>query len=79
VLFSNGKFNKTKKHLTDQARKAMFSILTKIKKLRLLIDIQLQLSDSMFKPILLYESKMWGFKSNSIISQFQSKFYKYIL
>ena len=80
VIFNfNGKFNKTKKHLTDQARKAMFSILTKIKKLCLPIDIQLQLFDSMVKPISLYGSEVWGSENSSIISQFQLKFYKYIL
>lgn len=57
----------------------MFSILTQIKKLCLSIDIQLQLFDSMVKPILLYGSEVWGSENNSIIFQFQLKFYKYIL
>ena len=75
----NGKFSKTKKFLTDQARKAMFSVMTKIKKMCLPIDIQLQLFDSMISPILLYGCEVWGCEDISIISQFQMKFYKYIL
>ena len=80
VMFNyNGKFGKTKKHLTDQARKAMFSVMTKVKKLCLPVDIQLQLFDSMLSPILLYGSEVWGYENIAIISQFQLKFYKYML
>ena len=73
------RFGKTKKHLTDQARKAMFSVMTKVKKLCLPVDIQLQLFDSMLSPILLYGSEVWGYENIAIISQFQLKFYKYML
>ena len=43
----NGKFGKTKKHLVDQARKAMFSMVRKARKLFLPFCIQLHLFDSM--------------------------------
>jgi hypothetical protein len=51
----------------------MNSIFTKVQKLCLPIDIQLQFFDSM------YGSAVWGFENNSFISQFQLKFYKYLL
>ena len=54
----NGKFGKTKKHLVDQARKAMFSLVRKARKLFLPFDIQLHLFDSMITPILLYGTEM---------------------
>lgn len=75
----NGKFGKTKKHLTDQARKAMFKVMTNIRKLCLPVDIQLQMFDSMLSPILLYGVEVWGCENIAVISQFQLKFYKYIL
>ena len=51
----NNKNKKTTtfKHLADQARKAMFSLLRKARKLLLPTDIQLHLFDSMIIPILL--------------------------
>ena len=54
----NGKFGKTKKHLVDQARKAMFSLIRKARKLFLPLDIQLHLFDSMITPILLYGAEV---------------------
>ena len=51
-------FGKTKKHLVDQARKAMFSLVRKARKLFLPFDIQLHLFDSMITPILLYGTEM---------------------
>jgi len=41
----NGRFNKTTKHLSDQARQAMFSLLKKSRTLCLDIDLQLHLFD----------------------------------
>lgn len=75
----NGKFGKTKKHLVDQARKAMFSLVRKARKLFLPLDIQLHLFDSMITPILLYGSEVWGCENVDIIDQFYLKFCKSLL
>ena len=80
IKFScKGKFDKAKKHLCDQARKAMFSVLKKARSLCLDIDLQLHLFDTMVVPILLYGSEVWGIENNLIINRFQLDFYKRIL
>ena len=52
VLFSKTRsFFKTKQHVAEQAGKAMFSLLKKIRNLDLPIDCQLKLFDSTILPI----------------------------
>ena len=75
----NGKFAKNKKRLIDQARKAMFSLMKKSRKLSLPIDIQLHLFESMIVPILFYGSEVWVSENVDIINQFQLKFCKMLL
>ncbi len=75
----NGKFHKTKKHLCDQARKAMFSLVKKSRKLGLSLDLQLHLFDTMIVPILLYGTEVWGCENVDIINQFQLKYCKLLL
>ena len=58
TMFSyNGRFIKNNQRLYNQARKAMFAVLSKFRKLHLPVDIQLQLFDSMVILILLYVQK----------------------
>ena len=55
VIFScRGSFNDAKAHFVQQARKAMFIVLRKARKLNLPIDMQLELLDTMVVPILLW-------------------------
>ena len=75
----NGNFAKTKARLVEQARRAMFSVIQKSRKLGLPVSLQLHLFDSMIAPILLYGSEVWGFENLNIIQQFQLKFCKLIL
>ena len=49
-----------KKHIADQANKAVFALLKKIRNLSLQFDIQIDLFDKMIKPILLYGCELWG-------------------
>ena len=56
---------KAKTHIAEQANKALFSLLKKIRTLNLLLDLQLELFDKTIKPILLYGAEVWGF-GNSI-------------
>ena len=82
ALFSyNGRFVKNNQRLADQARKAMFSVLRKSRKLHLPVDLQLQLFDSMVMPILLYGSEVHvtGFENTDILERLCTQFYKIIL
>ena len=63
----------------DQARKAMFSMLTKARRLQLPVDIQIDLFDKTVLPILLYGSEVWGSGNISDVEVFYRKFLKIIL
>ena len=65
--------------LYDQARKAMFAVLSKSRKLHLPVDIQLQLFDSMVIPILLYGSEVTGFEKHDILERLCIQCYKIVL
>ena len=80
AMFSyNGHFTRNNQRLFDQARKAMFSVLKKLRKLLLPIDIQLQMFDTMVLPILLYGSEVTGFENHSMLERLCLQFYKIIL
>lgn len=80
VLFSyNGRFQKHNQRLADCARKAMFAVLRKSRKLHLPVDLQLQLFDSIVTPILLYGSEVSGFENCEILEKLCIEFYKIIL
>ena len=58
----------------------MFAVfLRKSIKLQLLVDIQLQLLDSMVVPILLYESAVTDFENHDNLERLCLQFYKIIL
>ena len=63
--------------MIDQARKGMFSLMIKSRKLSLPTDIHL--FDSMLASILLYGSEVRGCENVDIINQFQLKFCKMLL
>jgi hypothetical protein len=80
IIFScKGSFNDAKAHLVQQARKAMFIVLRKARKLNLSIDMQLEIFDTMVVPILLYGAEVWGFENCNIIENFHMQFCKTIL
>ena len=71
TMFSyNGRFIKNNQRLYNQARKAMFAVLSKFRKLHLPVDIQLQLFDSMVIPILLYGSEVTSFEKHDILDSY---------
>ena len=74
----SGSFFSTKKHVAEQAKRASYSLLNKIKTISLPVDIQTDLFEKMVKPILLYGSEIWGTGNLDIIEQVQLKFYKQI-
>ena len=63
VFNFNGRFTKAIKKQVNQARKAMFSLITKSRRLALPVDIQCELFDKIVVPILLYGSEVWGYSN----------------
>ena len=75
----NGRFSKAISKQVCQARRAMFSVLGKIKKLNLSVDIACELFDSLVLPIALYGSEVWGFESITQDVLFMGRLGKYKL
>ena len=57
----NGSFAKAKAKQVSQAKRALYSLTSKCRKLCLPADIQCHLSDACIVPVLLYGSEVWGF------------------
>ena len=57
----------------------MYEFLKKGRMHNLSIKCQLELSDSIVKPILLYGSEIWGFGKNEVIKRIHLKFCKLLL
>ena len=57
----SGSIYKTKIYIAEQANKALFSLLRKIKRLVLPFELQIDIFNKTVKPILLYGSEIWGF------------------
>ena len=80
VVFSRtGSFSKTKKHLCEQAQKAMYGIIRKIRQFKLPVDCQLDLFDKVVVPVLLYGSEVWGYENLDVIERTHLKFLKHVL
>ena len=62
-----------------QARKALYSMLTKAKQMQLSVDIQCHLFDHLILPILLYGSEIWGHEDIKQIEVFHRKFLRSVL
>ena len=75
----NNKFRKAQSKQLNQARRAMYGLLSKTYHLRLPIDILLELFDQLVLPILLYGSEIWGFDIVNDLEIFHMKFCKQIL
>ena len=79
IYFSqSGAFATAKKHIVEQANKAVFSLIKNIKRLSLPYDIQIDLFDKTIKPILLYGCEIWGVGNNTMIERVQLNYYKRI-
>ena len=80
VIFNyNGSFVKNRKHVYEQAQRAMFSLLRRSRQLDLPLDIQLELFDKLIMPILTYGCEVWGFENLNIIEKLHLKYLIYIL
>lgn len=78
ILSRGGSFQRTLKHNREQAYKAMFILVRKLKGLNLAVDVQLDLFNRMIKPILLYGCEVWGYNEITILERVQLKFLKSI-
>ena len=80
ILFNkNRSFNNAISALSMQARKAMFSLFSKINGLELPVDCQLDLFNKTIVPILLYGSEVWGFHKVNEIEKVQAEFIRHVL
>ena len=80
VIFNyNGSFVKNRKHVYEQAQRAMFNLWRRSRQLDLPLDIQLELFDTLIMPILTYGCKVWGFENRNILEKLHLKYLKYIL
>ena len=74
-----GDFKKALSKQVSQARRAMYSLIIKAKKLRLPIDIELEMFDRLVVPILLYGCEVWGFSNIKQIESFHIQYCKRLL
>ena len=74
----SNKFTLCKKHLAQQARKAMFYILQKSNEYCLSIEYRLKLFDAIVVPILLYGCEIWGFENINILENVHIQFLRYL-
>jgi hypothetical protein len=79
IFHKSNKFTKARKHLYEQAQKAMYFTLRQGKRCHLSIQCQLKLFDSMVLPVVLYGCEIWGFESLSGIEKLYSKYLKLLL
>ena len=79
VYFSKSRsFLKAKKHVLEQARKALNLLYKRIRYFNLPIDLQIKLFDHTVVPILLYGSEIWGYENTDCIEQFHNAFLRKI-
>ena len=75
----NNRFRKAQNKQLNQARRAMYGLLSKTYQFHLPIDILLELFDQLVLPILLYGSEVWGFEVINELEIFHKKFCKQIM
>ena len=77
-LSKSGSFFSTKKYIANQAKRATYSLINKVRNLSLPVDLQIELFEKTVKPILLYGCEIWGFGNIDVIEQVQLRFFKYL-
>lgn len=80
VVFQfNNIFSAAKRTIVAHAKKAMYSVLSKISYLKLPVDLLLELFDSLVSPVLLYSCEIWGFENLNLIEGVHLDFCKPLL
>ena len=72
-------FLTARKHLMEQAKKAMRMLLMRIKNLYLPVDLQLKLFDQTVLPILTYGCEVFGFENCGLLETVHTQFLRNIL
>ena len=79
VIFTKYRsFQKTIKHNTVQAKKALQLLYKRINNLHLPIDLQMHLFDHTIRPIPLYGCEIWGFQNTEMLEIFHNQFLRSI-
>ena len=79
VIFSqSGSFLNARKHIVQQAKKAMILLFVRIRNLDLPFDLQLKLFDHTVLPILTYASEVWGYENIDMIEKIHNDFLRKI-
>lgn len=79
IFHKNRKFASMKKHVVEQAKKALFSLYQKTRNLDLTTECQLKLFDHTILPILTYGSEIWCFGDLTMVEKVHTDFLKRIL
>ena len=75
----NNKLVVAQRDLCERASRAMFMLLKKAKRLKLPVDLTIDLFDKTVLPVLTYGCEVWGFDISDMVTKLQLKFYKLIL
>lgn len=78
-LSSNGNFYQAQKALSNQALKALYSIISLFDSIALNVTEKIRIFDSMVLPILIYSSEVLGFHKAPDIEKVHLKFLKQVL
>lgn len=79
VYFSqSGSFLNARKHIVQQAKKAMILLFTRINNLDIPLDLQLKLFDHTVLPILTYACEIWGYENVDMIEKVHNDFLRKI-
>ena len=63
----------------SRLHRKMFGLLSKCRGLRLPLDIQMELFDSVIKPVMIYGCDVWGPYSSDLANKLQLRFLKQTL
>ena len=76
VMNYNNKFTKAINRQTTLAKRAMFSLNSKINSLNLPIDLQLDVFKKLVIPVITYGCEIWGFENIETVERMQRNFLK---
>lgn len=80
TFFSKSRsFLNARKHIAEQARKAMHLLKMRIRNLHLPVDLQLKLFDHTVLPILTYACEIWGFENCGMLELIHTQFLRSII
>ena len=65
--------------LCEQAQKAMYGVIRKIRQFNLPISCQFDLFDKVLLPVLIYGCEVWGYENLQVVERIHLKFLNHIL